>query len=114
MPEGPDDRPKKGGKRAGTPRVLRSARIRVPDKEMFLMRPDDGPPPEGTCSCHSVCACVPVSTCPCDTVCSCDAVCAANTCACDAFDNPLCTCDPQCACQNVCGGHCSLVYWYPN
>lgn len=112
MLQGPDDRPKKRGKRNGAPKIERTANLRVPDKEMHIMRPDEGPPEGGgTCACHSVCTCVPVTSCPCDVVCACDTVCATNTCACDAFHNPLCACDPQCTCEGVCSGHsiCTCV-----
>lgn len=105
MSQGPNDRLKKRATNNGRPKIGNTVEIKIPDKEIYLMRPDEKPPEGGgTCSCHSVCACVPVSTCTCDLVCTCDSVCSTNTCACNPFDSNLCpvhdcTCQPVCSCE---------------
>ncbi len=120
MGDKPDDRLKKTGRAGDSPEILASADIKIPDKEIHLMQPDEDALYKGTCSCHSVCTCVPVTSCQCDEVCSCDSVCATNTCTCHPYSGCAshdCTCQPVCTCH----GHCSTCstcstghYWHPN
>ncbi len=124
----PDDRLKKLGAGKGTPKILGLVDIKIPDKEVHLMQPNETPPTGGgTCSCHSVCNCVPVSSCSCNLVCACDAVCSTNTCTCNPFtgcSTHTCTCQPECttcSCQST-GCSCQttictcipVTYHYPN
>jgi hypothetical protein len=67
------------------PRILKSAELKIPDKEISVLQNDENKPGSGTCACNSVCSCVPVTSCSCDTVCTCDSVCSANTCTCNPF-----------------------------
>ena len=138
MPQGPNDRLKRNGTVVGAPKISRTVDIKIPDKEVHIMHPEEKPPSGGgTCSCHpvctcvpvtactcdtvSVCTCVPVRTCSCDLVCTCDSVCSTNRCACHPFVGcpahicscvPVCSCDGHCSTCSTCttGGH----YWYPN
>lgn len=121
MQNRPNDRLKKNGKSNGDPKILNSIDIKIPDKEVHIMQPEEQPPAGGgTCSCHSVCTCVPVSECSCDSVCSCDAVCSTNTCTCNPYSGcppHSCPCQPVCACVGDCTTctTCSTgTYWYPN
>ena len=124
MANGPNDRIKKTKNTYGNPKILNSLDIKIPDKEMHLMHPDEeAPAGGGTCSCHSVCSCVPVSECDCHMVCTCDAVCNSNDCTCNPFTGCQphnCNCQPDCACTGTCsctGTICTCVpvtYYYPN
>ncbi|QTA82825.1 Uncharacterized protein dnl_52100 [Desulfonema limicola] len=111
----PKDRIKRTGTSQQEPKILASAEIKIPDKEIQIMSPDEAAPGEGTCSCHSVCSCVPVSSCSCHMVCTCDSVCSTNACSCNPVsgcDTYTCTCQPVCSCV----GHscCVGVYFYPS
>lgn len=135
----PNDRIKKSGTANGDPRILNSVDIKIPDKEIHLMKQDEqAPTGGGTCSCHSVCSCVPVSGCNCNMVCTCDAVCNTNTCACHPFTGcptHSCNCQPVCSTCTTCSTTCTtcsttcttcsitcletctcipVVYYYPN
>lgn len=117
MSQGPNDRLQKNGKSNGNPKILQTADIKIPDKEVHLMHPDEQPPTGGTCSCHSVCTCVPVSSCSCNLVCTCDSVCSTNTCTCHPFTGcptHSCTCQPVCSCVGYCSTCTTGHYWYPN
>ena len=114
MQEKPNDRLKRKGKSTGDPKILNSADLKIPDKEVHLMLPDEtAPSGGGTCSCHSVCTCVPVTSCSCNVVCTCDSVCSTNTCACNPFTGctaHACNCQPVCSTCSTCStGH----YWFP-
>ena len=55
MKKKPNDRLIKTGNTKDHPIILASADIKIPDKEVHLMNPDEKPPEgDGTCSCHSV------------------------------------------------------------
>ncbi len=125
MGDKPNDRLKKIERAGDSPEILASANIKIPDKEMHLMQPDEeSPSVGGTCACNSVCTCVPVSSCQCDEVCTCDSVCSTNSCTCHPYSGcstHSCTCQPVCTCHGHCatcttcttcttGGH----YWHPN
>jgi len=115
--EKPNDRLKKNGKTGDMPKILASAEIKIPDKEVHIMQPDEkAPEGGGICACHSVCTCVPVATCACDMVCSCDSVCSTNISPCyTVYGCPehICNCQPVCRCYINC--LCLIIdYWYPN
>jgi hypothetical protein len=118
MTDKPDDRIKPNGQIAGTPRIVRTAEIKIPDKEVHIKTPGAEEPDDGVCGCYPVCSYVPVAACNCDAVCSCDSVCATDACACHPFDacaSHLCTCQPECTtCTTGCTtGICTCVpvYW---
>ncbi len=117
MAQKPNDRLKKNGKSDGKPKIINSVDIKIPDKEVYIMQPDEkAPSGNGTCSCHSVCTCVPVKNCNCDMVCTCDAVCSTNNCSCHPFEgcpSHVCSCNPVCSCVPTCGCT-STHYWFPN
>lgn len=114
MKNRPNDRLDKRSTGKDNPKILNTLDLKIPDKEVHLMHPDEkAPTGSGTCSCNSVCTCVPVSGCNCNMVCTCDSVCATNLCACNPYSGctpHTCSCVPVCTCH----GHCSTGYWYPN
>ncbi len=118
MSDKPNDRIQKGSPAGDQPKILSTVELKIPDKEMHLMNPDEKAPGGGTCSCYPVCSCVPVTSCTCDTVCTCDAVCSTDTCSCHPFSGcsqHVCTCVPVCTCHGVCSTCCvGAGYWYPN